>query len=297
MFNQTVKDSIKAILYLLILTLVNLYLPFLSVIVIILWPIPVAVITTKYNFNATAGVIGASALINGIFFGPVMGLLALVGYGLIGFVVGLLFKKEIEPLRALIITVVTVAFSNIILLLISRYMLGINFQNIINEITKMVNQTTGMGDMEDLVINQIQLLQRIFPALTSISAIIMGSLNYYLTNWYINKTGFSISSYKKIKNWFLPRWPIALGIVISLILKRNIIFVNLNIVLLFLVLIQGYAVCLYFIDNKTNRSIVKVIFTIVVLFIPILPPIIILLGLIDFWFDFRKIKFTKIEDE
>ncbi len=297
MVNQKIKDSIKVLIYLLILTLINIYIPFLSILVLIVWPIPIVVITMKYNLNTTAGVIAISALINGLLFSPLMGLLAVIGYGLIGFVIGSCLKEEIKPLNALVFTVLSVLFSHILLLFISRYLLGINFQSIINQINTIVSQTSNMGNMEEMLNSQLQLLQRIFPALIGISAIITGSLNYYVSTWYINKAGFNKSVYKEIKYWALPRWVIAIGIVISLILKRYMIFVNLNMVLLFLTLIQGYAVTIYYIDKKTKNSIIKVIFTAVVIFIPLLPPALVLLGLVDFWFDLRKIDNYKEKNE
>jgi uncharacterized protein YybS (DUF2232 family) len=251
----------------------------------------------KYDLNATAGVIAISALINGLLFSPMMGLLAVIGYGLVGFVIGSCLKEEIKPLNALVFTVLSVLFSHILLLFISRYLLGINFQSIINEINTIVSQTSNIGNMEEMLNSQLQLLQRIFPALIGISAIITGSLNYYVSTWYINKAGFNKSVYKEIKYWALPRWVIAIGVVISLILKRYLFFVNLNMVLLFLTLIQGYAVTIYYIDKKTKNSIIKVIFTAVVIFIPLLPPALVLLGLVDFWFDLRKINNYKEKNE
>jgi len=289
MLNQKIKDSIKVLIYLLILTLINIYIPFLSILVLIVWPIPIVVITMKYDLNTTAGVIAISALINGLLFSPIMGLLAVIGYGLVGFVIGSCLKEEIKPLNALIFTVLSVLFSHILLLFISKYLLGINFQSIINEINTIIGQTSNMANMEEMLNSQLQLLQRIFPALIGISAIITGSLNYYVSTWYINKAGFNKPTYKEIKYWALPRWIIAIGIVVSLILKRYMFFVNLNMVLLFLTLIQGYAVTIYYIDKKTKNSIIKVIFTAVVIFIPLLPPALVLLGLVDFWFDLRRI--------
>src|SRR6056297_193861 len=293
MLNQKIKDSIKATLYLLVLTLINIYIPFLSVFVLVVWPIPIAVITLKYDLNTTAAVIAIMAIISGLLFGPMLGLMAVIGYGLVGFVIGSCIKENIKPLRTLLFTISAVLVSHLLLLYVSRYMLGIDFQSIINEVTRIIGQTGNMSGMEDMISSQIQLLQRIFPALIGISAIITGSLNYYVTNWYIRKTGYKRTTYKNIKYWFLPRWFISLGIVVSLILQRNIFFVNLNMLLLFLALIQGYAVAIYFIDKKTDSSLFKVIFTAVVLFIPIFPPAVILLGLVDFWFDFRKITKSK----
>ncbi|MFO7814926.1 MAG: DUF2232 domain-containing protein [Halanaerobiales bacterium] len=290
MLNQRIKDSIKVLIYLLILTLINIYIPFLSILVLIIWPIPIAVIIMKYDLNTTAGVIAISALINGLLFSPLMGLLAVIGYGLVGFVIGTCLKENIKPIKTLIFTVLSVIFSYILLLSISKYLLGINLQSIINEINTILGQAGNMGNMEEMIKNQLQLLQRIFPALIVISAIITGSLNYYVTTWYINKAGFDKPTFKDIKYWALPRWFIAVGIVISLILKRYLFFVNLNMVLLFLTLIQGYAVIMYYIDKKTKNTIIKVIFTGLVLFIPLLPPAIIVLGLVDFWFDLRKLK-------
>jgi len=297
MLNQKLKDSIKAVIYLLILTLINIYIPFLSILVLIVWPIPVAVITLKHDRNTVAGVIAITALINGLLFGPMFGLLAVIGFGLIGFVIGNCIKEDIKPLNTLIFTVLSVLLSHVLLVYISRYLLGVNFQAIINEVGNIIGQSNNIGNMENMITNQLQLLQRLFPSLIAISAIVTGSLNYYVTNWYLKKAGYAREIYKKIKYWFLPRWIISIGIVVSLILKRNIIFVNLNMVLLFLVLIQGYAVSLYFIDRKTNNSIVKIIYTAIVLFVPLFPPALVLLGLTDFWFDFRKLKNSTKKDD
>lgn len=293
MFNQRIKDSIKAVLYLLILTLVNIYIPFLSVFVLIVWPIPVAVITLKYDLNTTAGVIAVSAIISGILFGPIMGLIAVIGYGLVGFVIGSCLKEDIKPLRTLLVTIASVLLSHLLLLYVSRYMMGIDLQSIFNEVTALLGQTGNITNMEEMISNQLQLLKRLFPALIGISAIITGALNYYVTTWYIKRVGFKKPTFKSIRYWFLPRWFVSIGIVVSLLLQRNIIFVNLNIILLFLALIQGYSVVMYFIDKKTKSSFIKIIFTMVIVFIPIFPPAIVLLGLIDFWFDFRKIKNSK----
>lgn len=296
MENARIKDSIKAIVYLLILTLINIYLPFFSMLIIIIWPIPVAIITLKYNFNIAAGVIGVTAIINGIFFGPIMGLLAVIGFGLVGFVIGSCLKEDIKPLYTLLLTVFSVLVSHLLLIIISYYMLGIDFQSIISEATTLLGQTGTMGDMEGIIVDQLQILEKIFPALIAISAVITGTLNYYVTIWYIDKAGFKKESYMHVKYWFLPRWIISIGIVIALLLKGNLLFVNLNMVLLFFTLIQGYAVSIFFIDKKFKSFVFKLIYTAIILFVPVLPPFLILLGLADFWFDFRKIKYNKKED-
>ncbi|MCF8008418.1 MAG: YybS family protein, partial [Halanaerobiales bacterium] len=171
-----------------------------------------------------------------------------------------------------------------------------DFQSIINEATALLGQTGTIGDMEGIIVDQLQILKKIFPALIAISVVITGTLNYYVTIWYINKVGFNKESYIHVKYWFLPRWVISIGIVIALLLKGNLLFVNLNMVLLFFTLIQGYAVSIFFIDKKFKSFVLKLIYTAIILFVPVLPPFLILLGLVDFWFDFRKIKYNKKED-
>ena len=96
------KDSIRTVAYIILLTAVNYFIPFLSMAVMILWPVPIVYLVQKKESRSVIGVIVIAALINGLLFGTLMGLMTIIGFGLVGFVIGNVIKEGLSPLKTLI---------------------------------------------------------------------------------------------------------------------------------------------------------------------------------------------------
>lgn len=285
--NKKVIDIIKAVLAVVLLTILNIYIPFLSLFVLIVWPIPIVLTLIKYSPKETAIVIAIAALINGIFFSPLMGLLAVVGFGFIGFVLGSSINEELTPIKVLIFTILTVFLSQIIILTISTQFLGFDINQIVNESMSVV---MGSPQIDELILTQIKnVIKSIIPAILFISSVLVGVVNYYITMWYINRIGINKKTFKDIRFWNFPKWIISLGILITLMFSQNTILLNLNIILSFFAFIQGFSVGLYFVNKKGNMFL-NILYVFSVFIIPLLPFALILVGLVDMWFDFRKLK-------
>lgn len=281
-------DSVKALLIILLLTMVNMYIPILSLIVLFIWPVPVAYLAVKHGMRNTAIVIAIAAIINGFFFGPMVGLITVIGFGFVGFVIGGSLNEGFSPLKTLIFTVFTVLISNILIILISKYILGFNFNNLINEVMTFLSETKEISQYRQIIRAQLQFVKNIFPSLMVISAMITGIINYYVVLWYLNTKELNRDTHRPVKYWYFSRWFISLGIAISLLLQSNLFFLNLNVVLIFVAFIQGFAVGLYYIDKKGN-ALFRWIFIFLILFFPPVPILLAVVGLLDMWFNFRKI--------
>jgi len=128
----------------------------------------------------------------------------------------------------------------------------------------------------------------IFPALLAISASITGILNYYVSAWYLRRRGLNIELYKGVSSWYFPRWFISISIVVSLLLTSNSIFLNINIFMFFLAFLQGFAVLMYYLSKKSSSFLLKSFMIFLIFIFPPVPIILILIGLLDMWFNFRK---------
>ncbi|RCW44133.1 DUF2232 domain-containing protein [Halanaerobium sp. MA284_MarDTE_T2] len=282
------KDSIKTIIYIILLTMVNFYLPIFSLAVMILWPVPVVYLVQKEKTGRVITVIAIAALINGALFGPLMGLMTVIGFGLVGFIIGNAVKEGLSPKKTLIVSVVAVIISQTLIMLIADQILGINLQSFIQNAVKSFSSDLDQVSLEQMVNAQIGFISMILPALLAVSSTITGIFNYYISAWYLRRRGLNIEIYKKFNKWFMPRWPISAAVVVSLFLKNNPIFFNLNIYLFFLAFLQGFAVLMYFISAKTDSFLPKILAVFIILILPPIPMALILLGFIDMWFNLRK---------
>mgnify|MGYP006301769647 CR=1 FL=1 len=134
------------------------------------------------------------------------------------------------------------------------------------------------------------MIRQVYPALIIISSMFTGTIHYYISIWYLNKKDFNFESFLPVRFWHFPRWLVSLGIVVTLIFQTNIFFNNLNIILFFLAFIQGLAVGLFYINGRKGSKILRTIYIICIFVVPLLPLLLILLGLIDMWFNLRKLE-------
>jgi len=282
------KDSIRTLAYIILLTAVNYFIPFLSMAVMILWPVPIVYLVQKKDSNSVIGVIAIAALINGLLFGAVMGLMTVIGFGLVGFVIGNVIKEGLSPLKTLITAVITVIISQALIFYVSSGMLNLNYQTLLQQAVESLSSEFDQQSVEQLITAQMSLIRMIFPALLAVSASITGILNYYVSAWYLRRRGLNIELYKAVSRWYFPRWIVSILIVISLLLTSNSIFLNINIFMFFLAFLQGFSVLMHYLTQKSSSFLLKSFFIFLILIFPPVPIVLILLGLLDMWFNFRK---------
>lgn len=282
------KDSIRTLAYIILLTAVNYFIPFLSMVVMILWPVPIVYLIQKKESSGVIGVIIIAALINGLLFGTVMGLMTIIGFGLVGFVIGNVIKEGMSPLKTLITSVIAVTISQLLIFYVASGMMSLNYQTLLQQAIQNLSGELDQQSVKQLVSSQISLIRMIFPSLLIISASITGILNYYVSAWYLRRRGLNIELYKSVSNWYLPRWSVSILIVISLLLTSNPIFINISILMFFLAFIQGFAVLMYFLSKRNSSILIKSFLIFLIFIFPPVPIILILLGLLDMWFNFRK---------
>ncbi|TDO91337.1 uncharacterized protein YybS (DUF2232 family) [Halanaerobium saccharolyticum] len=282
------KDSIRTLAYIILLTAVNYFIPFLSMAVMILWPVPIVYLVQKKESSSVIGVIVIAALINGLLFGTVMGLMTVIGFGLVGFVIGNVIKERVSPLKTIIIAVITVIISQGLIFYVSSGMLNLNYQTLLQQAVESLSSEFDQQSVEQLITAQMSLIRMIFPALLAISASITGILNYYVSAWYLRRKGLNIELYKAVSNWYFPRWIVSPLIVISLLLTSNPIFLNINIFMFFLAFLQGFAVLMYYLSQKSSSFLLKSFLIFLIFIFPPVPIILVLMGLLDMWFNFRK---------
>lgn len=280
-------DGIKVLLLIIMLTFIVMYVPVLNILGLLIWPIPVVFIFLRHGMQNAVKLILIAAIVNSLLLGPLMGLITIIGFGFIGFIIGSCLEEEISPLKTLMATIGVVLVSHVVLLVLAHFFLGFEFEYFIQEFETILEQTSELGQFQDVI--QLELFKKIIPGLIVTSSIVTGILQYYITIWYLQKKNFSVKIYSPLKLWSFPRLPIFFGLFFSLLFLQNTVFINLGLVLFFLLFIQGLAVGLYLIDEKLKSRLLKVVFIFSVFFLPFVSLILTVVGLLDMWFNLRKI--------
>jgi len=197
-------------------------------------------------------------------------------------------SEQQKKIIAVTLAVIAVIISQALVVYISANMVALNYQNLIQEAVNTIGAELEDQNLEQLIRAQMTYIRIVFPSLLAIAATVTGIFNYYLSAWYLRRRGLNIDLYKTVSSWYLPRWPISILIVISLLLRTEPVFLNLHVYLFFLAFLQGFGVLMYFLSYRNSSLVLK---TFIIFLIFVFPPIfmvLILLGLIDLWFNLRN---------
>ncbi len=279
------RDGLMVLIALFFLTIFSSF-PILGFLVYFIWPIPLVYLIVKHDIQKAMLIIIIAAVLNGVLLGIGMGMYTIVGFGLIGFVLGSAIKEGFSPLKTLLLTIVAVILSDFILIGVAPFILNFSYTELTQEMLEGIKNYPGLSEYSTIIEQQLRIIEVLYPSMIIITSIVGGILIYYLANWYLRKKGISKETYKPIKDWQLPHWPLSLGLVISLLVKGNVIFANLLLVILFLMFLQGFAVGLYYL-SRTGSKFIILIYTVVSF---IFSYVVVLVGLVDMWFNLRKLK-------
>jgi len=153
------KDSIRTLAYIVLLTAINYFIPFLSMAVMILWPVPIVYLVQKKESNGVIGVVIIAALINAFLFGTVMGLMTIIGFGFVGFIIGNVIKEGLSPFKTLIVAVIAVTISQLLIFYVASGMLNLNYQTLLQQAVQ--NLSGDQQSLEQIITTQMNLIKKI----------------------------------------------------------------------------------------------------------------------------------------
>jgi len=286
------KQFLLSLIAIVILTFINVSFPFFNLAVILIWPIPIVNLAIHQGMQKATILIAIAALINGLLFNPLMGLLTVAGFGFVGFVMAGAILEKLSAFKVLIMTVLAAIASNFLIIAgISFAYEGGILATVQSAIADNLVPLLENGEMTAVLEAQLELISLIIPGMLIISGVLTGILNYYLVHWYFDIKRISVKTYNSISYWRFPAIILSLGLVISILFRGSPVGLNLLVIIIFLLFLQGFGVGLYYVRKKTKSFFLNWIYILLVIMIPVIPPLLFLIGLVDLWFDIRKLKY------
>jgi uncharacterized protein YybS (DUF2232 family) len=296
-----------------VILLITLYIPVIGMIINLFIPAPFMLFAAKNDWKNSLVFLVAAVLIS-LIVGTVMSLPLTIIYGLTGVVMGMLINKKKSSLAALLTGTMIFFISTLVLYGVSVYFFKMDMmKEMIDMLRKSVNMSVKMLEsggqsaqgkkMLDQFNTAIGMIQNLIPTLFAISSFVVVLVIQLITYPILKRFGIKIENWKPFREIKLPRsllWYLLVTITANFIFHPaegtywNTAFLNLTIILLFLMALQGYSFVMYFFHQRGMGKSVAIILVIVSLFLPFALYLVGILGIMDVGFDLRK-RFEKKE--
>lgn len=276
-----------------ILSLIAFYLPpIIGVILLFILPVPLIVVGVRQGTKTSILATILSAIILGVLLNPIMILVVLVGFGLVGVVLGAAFEEEFSPYKLIIVAIIASILSTLLMVGINFYLFNFNPTTVLTQAIDNyqdlgLNQAT-VEELEAITSNLKESIQVLLPALFITAGSINGLINYYVGLLVLNKLGYNYEYPLAFAKWKFPKYLVS-GYLLGIILINTAVGQNLYLIFNFVFLIHGLAVTAHYLKRFNISDKIQKAILVVLALIP-LNQIIVFLGLLDVWFDYRGLE-------
>lgn len=302
---RTLVESALLVAIATMFSVLDAYVPLFALV----YPLPIVVLVVRRGVRAgvwaTLVTIAATTMV----VGPLQGVTVLTMVGIIGITMAWCIRSRFTPLRTLLLTSVAVAVSVALTFGLGAAIGGFKLA----ELEEALQQ--GMGSAISLyrslgvpeaeltraqtyVSQVVETAKVTLPALLLATVVSMAGLNYLLARLVLGKLGHKLDRIPRFAGWRVT-WPFGWGYIAGLVLSiagqaRGVPLAwkaGLNMLSLFglVFLIQGVALCWYFMDRYRMNLAIRLILIVFALFNPIVYQVLSWVGLLDAWLDFRKL--------
>lgn len=289
------------------LLLITIYVPVVGSILNLVLPLPFIMFSVKNNLKLIVAFLVAAIFIAFIA-GSLMGVGLMLIYGSVGAVIGYLLQKGKSRTFILIASSLTFMAG-----LVISYVVMVAFMkiDIIHELTVALNESVksseamlkamGREDQVELLKEQNALMLKQIVTLAPSALIFASILSSFITQWICfpiaKRFGVNVQPWGSFRNLVLPKsllwyYLIALGIMLLFHPQEGTylysVLINARYILETFIMLQGLALLFFIFHQKSVAKGLAVLVVILTFMIPIVRYIIMLLGITDLGFDFRK---------
>ncbi len=242
--------------------LISAYLPLIGPFVNLMWPVPIILLGVRHGYKWSIMATVVSGVMIAMLMHPLHSLSVVVGFGLIGIVLGYAFRMNFSAVKTMMWGTAASLVSKAALLTISALVLGVNplamQTDVMNTAVAQaieVYRDFGMAEQElvkmsEAMKSMIELMKIILPAGFIMASVLDTWINFLIAKTVLRKLGHNVPAFPAFKEWSLPYhivYLFALALVmiywgnsreISLLTQVGM---NLQVITSTLILVQGLA--------------------------------------------------------
>ncbi|HHB2044259.1 TPA: YybS family protein [Bacillus cereus] len=288
------------------LLLISMYVPILGAVVTFALPLPFILLTIRYKLSS-AFVIFTAALFITVIVSQPMNLVKTTMFGLIGIVLGYMYKKQKKPVEILMAGTLAYLIGIMLIYVASIKFFNIDLmkqmQNMFNEsMTQSEKIVTAAGmpiskEQKELFVQMNDILQTVFPSILVMVSVCLSWITVIISGSALRKLKHDVIPWPKFKDIQLPKsivWYYVIFILLSTFIKveptsyLHMVFSNLYVIFALLLVLQGLTFIAFLAHSKGFTKGVPIISFIACMFIPMLFPLVTILDIIDLGISLRS---------
>ena len=289
-----------------LLTIIGEYIGLPALIV----PVPLTLLVYRHGIKLGITMSIASALTASLVAGHVLSGVTIIIWGFLGIALGMALREKFSFAKTMIVGIV----ANLVITALNVFFYSLLFgKNLFDELLEMmlmsIEQAVSMGQSlgltEEMLVQYDRMLELYpilfrwgLPALLLLSAVFMTFINLGVTRLVLKRMGDRIPWVAPFIEWQVPPYW-SLGLILGVILSSTgglapqiVSIIGVNLMLLFfpIYMIMGLSIVWHFFHSKQAAKFLRVLFVIFLFTFSPLSLMVVMLGVLDGAFDFRKLR-------
>lgn len=209
-----------------VLALINIYIPVLSILVALIWTLPVVSVCVRHGMRAGSLTMVAATLIILMAGSPIAGLTMVIPCAAPALLLGNAFRKKWTTAPTLLVTTTATLISMIASLMLSFLLTGISpmqqwvslRDSLMQSVELIIPMYESSGALERMGITAaeftaqwktaLDLLQLLLPSMLIVSSAFAALINYLMANKILSKLRVELPAMVPFRLWRLPWWNI-----------------------------------------------------------------------------------------
>lgn len=295
-----------------VFALISAYVPVIGVFVNLIWPVPIILLGIRHGFRWSVMATVVAGAIIAILMHPLQAISIVIGFGLIGIVLGHAFRSGFGPFKAILWGAAASLVSKAAVLSLGFAITGINplgmFESDMMDkvLTQVLETYRGFGvpeatlvQMQDQMKAMFKLFQLILPGAFVLASVFDTYLNFVVARAVLRKLGHHIPDFPPFKEWTLPQ-PVLYAFMVAVAMlffgrsdEAGLLFragLNIEFVTRILLVVQGLALFYYLADKYNLSRLIRNIILVLILTNGILSQLVVFAGVYDLAVDYRRLK-------
>ena len=294
-----------------VFALMSAYLPILGPFVNMLWPVPIILLGVRHGFRWSVMATLSAGVLIAVLMHPLHALSVVVGFGLIGIVLGHAIREAYSPGKALVWGSLASLLSKVAVLGLSAFILGINpLEMQIDVMAKGTEEALAMyrsmgmqeEELQRLAATMGQLvdvLRIILPAGFAMAAVVDTYLNFIVARLVLRRLGMDVPAFPPFREWRF-HGGLAYAYALALVgaywgssrewLWLRDIAMNVQVVASLFLFVQGLALVVFLTDKYRLPKFVRGLILLLLVTNGFLTQMVIYAGVAEAWVDVRRLR-------
>lgn len=292
-----------------VLSIISTVIPVLGIVGNLLWPVPIAILGLRHGLKWSILATITSFLVLMLFLGPIVAMSEAGTFGLVGILLGMAFRNQWGYGRTILLPAAVFALSLVIQFFVVTYVMNVDLVQLVqNAYYTSVEQSiamyrnSGVDDaqiqtLRETMDTQWNLMKMLVPAGLLGGGALMSYINCMITGAVLRRMGATVRPFPPMSQWQMPRASLYLFILSWIMIywgdtrsitELLIVGTNLQVIIIYVLWVQGVCLFTFFADKNNWRRPLRVIVIVMALLFPMAQYLMIGAGLVDLAIRYRE---------